>query len=155
MSVCLSVRPSVCLSVCLSVRLSLPPSVRPSVCPSAFPFIHPSILPSFQPSIIMIIFCGLSPFKPVPLKLEDILGLSIFVLVFPAYNFYSCDAGILIVGYDILPFLQRITDIIFGNGLCLQLCGFPVIFHACLLICSRNRSHFISLHSIKRNAPAI
>jgi len=58
----------------------------------------------------MIIFYGLSPFKPVPLKLGEILGLSIFVLVFPEYTFYSCDAGMLIVGYDILPFLQRITD---------------------------------------------
>jgi hypothetical protein len=45
----------------------------------------------------------------------------------------------LIVGDDILPLLQHITDIFFGNGWCLQLCRFPVIFHACLLICSRNR----------------
>jgi hypothetical protein len=48
--------------------------------------------------------------------LEDILGLSILVLVFPEYNFRAGDAGMLIVGDDILPFLQRVTDIFFGNG---------------------------------------
>jgi hypothetical protein len=63
----------------------------------------------------MISYYGLDSFKPLPLKLEDILGLSIFVLVFPEYNIRSCDAGMLIVGDDILPFLQRIVGIFFGN----------------------------------------
>jgi hypothetical protein len=64
----------------------------------------------------MINFYGLGPFKPVSLQLEDILGLSIFVLVFPEHTFRSGDAGVLVVGDDILPFLQRITGIFFGNG---------------------------------------
>jgi hypothetical protein len=64
----------------------------------------------------MINFYGLVTYKPVPRKLEDILGLSIFALVFPEYNFRSGDAGMLIVGDDILPLLQHITDIFFGNG---------------------------------------
>jgi hypothetical protein len=63
----------------------------------------------------LIIFYGFGPFKPVSLKLEDILDLPIFVLVFPEYIFRSGDAGTLIVGDDILPFLQRITNIFFGN----------------------------------------
>jgi hypothetical protein len=64
----------------------------------------------------MINFYGLCSFKPVPLKLEDILGLSIFGLIFPEHTFRSSDTGMLILGDDILPFLQRVTDIFFGNG---------------------------------------
>jgi hypothetical protein len=41
----------------------------------------------------MINFYDSCPFKPAPLKLEDIFDLSIFVLVFPEYSFRSGDDG--------------------------------------------------------------